>query len=271
MNEAAALEHEAQRQQWLLRALWRDVNADASAPGWLSGTPAGQQRGLHAYRVNAAAAAERALAIAYPTVAALIGAAAFGALARDLWRQHPPERGDLGEWGARLPDLIGASAALAGEPYLADSARLDWCVHCASRAADAPAAAPALDALATHSPDALRLVLRPGCALLSSPWPVVALWCAHQGMDADRFDAAREALAAGRGEHAFVWRDGFEARVQALDDAAAGFTQAVLCGATLARALDAAHPAFAFDRWLVQALRQHWLVAVQTLQEIATP
>ena len=258
-------ERDAQRQQLLLRALWRDVPADA-LHGWLREARDGAgTAGLAAYRANAGAIAERALAGAFPTVAALVGNDSFAGLARDFWQQHPPARGDLGEWGAALPAFIAVNAALASEPYLADSARLDWLVHQASRAADGPGAAPALEALAQHPPEDLQLVLRPGCAVLVSDWPVAAIWQAHQQAGEDRFAAVREAFAAARADTAFVRREGFAACVDALGADAAAFTAAVLRGESLAAALDTAGESFAFDRWLVQALQQRWLVAVQPL------
>ena len=261
MNDA--LQREAQRQQLLLRALWRDVPADA-LHGWLREARDGASTaGLAAYRANAGAIAERALAGAFPTVAALVGDDSFAGLARDFWQQHPPARGDLGEWGAALPAFIAANAALASEPYLADSARLDWLVHQASRAADGPDAAPALDALAQHSPADLHLVLHPGCAVLASNYPVAAIWQAHQQAGEDRFAAVREAFAAARADAAFVRREGFAVRVDAVAAEAGAFTTAVLRGESLAAALEAAGEHFAFDRWLVQALQQRWLVAVQ--------
>jgi hypothetical protein len=257
MKASPALEREAERQQWLLRALWRDVDAVRSCADWLRDTAPCQQRGLQAYRINAAASAQRALGSAYPTVAALVGKESFGALARDLWRHHPPEHGDLGEWGAALPAFIAASA------------QLDWLVHRASRAADAPLAPPALDALASQPPQALRVQLQPGLAVLASAWPVASIWLAHQDSEADagdRFAGVRAALTAGRGENALVRRDDFAVRVDALAADAATFTRALLDGATLADALDSAGEAFAFDQWLVQALRQRWLLAVQPLR-----
>jgi hypothetical protein len=271
MSGGPAFDREAQRQQQLLRALWRDGDAADDVLAWLRGAPARQQRGLQAYRVNAAVSAERALAAAYPTVGALIGTESFAALARDLWRQQPPERGDLGEWGAALPAFIADSEALAGEPYLADSARLDWLVHVAFRAANAPDVPPALDALATQAPDALAMRLRPGTAVQASDWPVASIWLAHQpgtdgADDGGRFAAARDALAAGRAECALVWRDGHEVRVEAIDRAAAAFTAALLGGASLAAALDTAGDGFAFDQWLVRALRQRWIVALHPME-----
>ena len=189
MSERNTAAREARRQQLLLGALESGTDTERLA-AWLGDTPVRQQRGLRAYRINAAASAERALATAFPTVAALIGAESFAALARDLWRQRPPERGDLGEWGAALPDFIAESPSLSSEPYLADSARLDWLVHLASRAADAPDALPSLDALATIAPEALKLGLRPGTGVLASAWPVVSIWLAHQAGNMKRATAA---------------------------------------------------------------------------------
>jgi hypothetical protein len=262
----AETEHEARRQQLLLRALWRDEPGDALR-GWLREAHAGaSDRGLAAYRGNAGALAERALAGAFPTVAALVGDESFGALARGFWRHHPPVRGDLGEWGAGLPEFISASAELASEPYLPDSARLDWLAHQASRAADGPDEAPVLDALGQHPPEELQLALRPGCVVLTSRWPVATIWSAHQQQGEGRFDAVRVAFASGAGEQALVYRDGYAVRVEALDAITARFTAALIAGASLASALDDAGDSFAFEHWLVQALQQRWLVGVQLLQ-----
>jgi hypothetical protein len=71
-------------------------------------------------------------------LARILGREAFGALAQHFWHAHPPERGDLGEWGADLPDFIASREQLADVPYLPDSARLDWAVHRATRAVDLP-------------------------------------------------------------------------------------------------------------------------------------
>lgn len=265
---AAERQREALRQQQLLRVLWRDVDSGvlqghARAPG-----PHALRAGVAAYRGNAGAVAERALAGAFPALAELIGADSFAALARDVWRHHPPERGDLAEWGDALPGFVAASPQLAEEPFLPDVARLEWLVHRATRAADATADLPALDALATTDPARLRLDLAPGTALLSSAWPIAAIWLAHRRPpDAqDRFADVRAAFEARRGETALVWREGHAVRVAALDSAEAAFTRALLGQQPLAAALDAAGADFAFDRWLARALASRQLAAVHTLE-----
>ena len=254
---------ESQRQQQLLAVLRGEAPLQAIS-AWLRDDTAHAQRGLQAYAANAGALAERALSAAFPTIAELVGAPAFAALARACWRACPPVRGDVAQWGGALPGFIAADPQLAGEPYLADVARLDWAVHSAEQASDAGEAAIGLDRLASDDPDALWLHLAAGTALLSSPHPLATIWTAHRSNAAERFAPVREAFARGAGEHALVWRQGYKAQVTALPEAAAGFTRAVLAGMSLGQALDEAGPDFAFEPWLLAALQQGWLAAVDT-------
>lgn len=259
---------EALRQELLLRALWRD-SAPATLQGWLRPRA---DRGLKTYRANAGALAERALSAAYPTVAALVGDESFAALARDFWQQHAPARGDIGEWGDALPAFIAGSTALADEPYLADSARLDWLVHQATRAADASAAASDWQQLGRTDPTQVHLCPAPGAALLGSAWPVVAIFQAHQQQSDDRFAPVREAFAAGRGDNAFVWRDGPAVRVERVDAADAAFLRALIDGLTLGDALDRMASGFAFEVWLARAITARWIAAIdvhEPMQEAA--
>jgi hypothetical protein len=268
-----AAQREAARQQMLLRAIWRDSDASSfkdwcRLPPGHTGTAA-----LGAYRGNAGALAERALASTFPTVAALVGTGSFGALARDFWHHEPPLRGDLGEWGAALPEFVAASEQLASEPYLADCARLDWLVHQALRAADAPRVPPDLAVLGSRDPAHLVLQLACGAALLASAWPVATLWQAHQQADdaPERFAPVRAALARGSGEHAFVCREAFAVRVHRLDEPDAAFTAALLARQPLSAALDAAGDLFAFDQWLARAFGSGWLVGVLPSGTAASP
>ena len=248
---------ELQRQQALLRVLWRADGEAALLPLMHPGV----QRGVAAYRANAGAAAERALALAYPTVQQLLGETAFAQLARALWQAEPPEQGDLACFGAGLPAFIAAAAQLASEPYLADSARLDWAVHQAARAADAPAQVAGLGLLATADPATLHVHCVPGSALLRSPWPVVQLWQAHRSEQAD-FTPVRQALAARQGEVAWIWRQRWAVRVWALSGEAAAFNESLLASKNLAQALDQAGADFDFAAWLQTALREHWMAGI---------
>lgn len=251
---------EALRQQMMLRSLAEQPGAGLALQGWTRARGDGFSTGLNTYRANATALAERALGAAYPTIAQLVGDIAFAAMARDLWRQSPPQRGDVGEWGAGLAGFIELQASLAEEPYLADSARLDWAVHQAARAADTyPAEITGLERLAGADPSRVTLSLAPGTVVQSSAWPIAAIWQAHQRHDAQRFDAVRQAFADQTRQHALVVREGLAVAVHALADADATFTRALLTGQHLAHALDAAGDHFAFDQWLIRALQARWL------------
>ena len=73
---------------------------------------------------------------AFPTVAAADRRRVFAALARDLLASAATRARRPRVSGATaLPDFIADSDSLAGEPYLADSARLDWAGASSPRAA----------------------------------------------------------------------------------------------------------------------------------------
>ena len=254
------MNREAQRQQALLRALWREAPADTLA-NWLR-EPARVHAGLNAYHANAGAHAERALAAAFPTLQQLLGDDSFAALARAHWQADPPPRGDLAQWGAGLPAFIADAAQMADEPYLADMARLDWAVHQAEQAADAQDLQ-GLPLLAEVDPQQLRLRLQPGSALIVSSHPIATIWLAHRSDADDAFAAARTALAARQAESALVQRQGWRAMVRTLPPAEARFTRALLRAQPLAAALQAGGSDFVFETWLIAALQGGAIAAVE--------
>lgn len=260
---------EAARQQALIAALWRaDPDAGAALQDWCREGPVSVARGLQAYQGNAAANAARALGAAYPTVQALIGAEDFRALAQALWLEQPPMCGDLAQWGESLAAWLQSHPELSAWPYLGDCARLDWVVHQCERAADAELDAPSIARLGDTDPDRLRIVLRPGLAVVTSPWPIVTIHDAHrEGAVAAALHRARAALQAGTAESALVSRSGWRARVHRVDHASATWTQRLLAGDSLAAALDAvsddtATGTFDLAAWLGEALASGWLKGI---------
>ena len=252
---------EAQRQQALLAAL---AGGASDAPG-LRESGARAARGLEAYRANAEAIAGRALGSTFPTVQAMVGAEDFRRLARAFWHEHPPLRGDLGEWGDALAPWLVAQDALARWPWLGDCARLDLALQRCERAADAGFDAASLAQLETTDPAQLRLELMPGTALLRSAWPIATIHHAHQleGDAAERaFAAVREAIAEARGEQVLVARRDWRALVHPLDAPTADWTDDLLAGVSLADALAHAGAGFDFAGWLATALRGSWLKGV---------
>lgn len=256
-GSAAGASREAQRQRALLERV-RGAAFDAAAAA-LAQVGVRAADGCAAYRANADAIAERALGAAFPTVRALVGAGDFAHLARDFRQRDPPECGDLGEWGARFPDWLGAHAALAEWPYLGDCAHVDFAVHRCERAADARFDAASLDRLDRVDPARLHLKLVPGTAALRSAWPIAAIRAAHDGGD---FAAVRAAVAARRAECVLVARSGWRATVQRIDATTFEWTRMLLEGVDVASALDRAGPGFDFAAWFATALRAGWLQGV---------
>ena len=225
------------------------------------------RRGVAIYRANAVALAERALAAMYPTLQSLLGETDFRQLAREHWRDHPPQRGDIGEWGPALPEWIGTHKALVAWPYLADCARLDALRHACERAHDSEFDAASLWLLDQRDPAALTLRLCPGAAVLVSRWPIASIFEAHQQSTDAGLRDARAALEARRAESVWVARRGWRAMVSRVDAAGARWLRALLAGDSLASALSAAGPGFDFTAWLAEALREEWLQGVAAIHD----
>jgi hypothetical protein len=261
----ADLQREQERQQALLQALWRHAPDEALQPWLQPGAPRRLARGLATYRANAGAHAERALAAAFPTVQALIGAEAFAALARAVWRAHPPSRGDMACFGASLLSFLAEEAAPPEVPYLRDSARLDWALAQAECAVDGTLDAASLALLGSIDAGQLLPRLAPGFSVVRSAWPVLSIWRAHQAAEdgPQALAEAQQALREHRGETAMVWRQGWKSRAVLLrDEPEARWCEALLQSPSLAAALDQAGEGFDIERWLPQALQQGWLLGV---------
>jgi hypothetical protein len=249
------------RQQMLLRSLWTEsgpesllgcampVSANRDSTKALS-------RAWQAYSANAHANSERALAATFPTVQQLMGDESFANMARAYWHAHPPSRGDLAWLGEALPDFIESSEQLHSETYMADTARLDWAVNQCELAADAEPNLNTLALLGERDPAQLRLHLPPGSRLIPSSHPIVSIWLAHhQPADQDdRFADVRVALDNRKSESALVWRQGWKAQVREVRPADVIFVSAVLAGANLGAALDAAGAGWDFEAWLTMAV-----------------
>jgi len=160
--------------QGLMGAALRHARHEAAAAAVMHGETGAVMRRLAIYRGNVVAAVTRALHAHYPVCAAFVGDTFFDALARACWCEHPSQSGDLGLYGAHLPGFLEHFAPVRDNPQLAcmpDLARLEWAVHVAGAAADAPSEP------ITREP---ALLWMPGTQVLASPYPIADLWQAHQ-------------------------------------------------------------------------------------------
>ena len=136
---------------------------------------------LAVYRHHVFTTLTAAMEATYPVVCRLVDRRFFGWIADQYVRVRPPGGPCLFEYGADFPEFVAAFPACAHLRWLADVARLEWAMNAALHAPAAPALEP--EALRALDPAALaRLTLRldPSATLLTSRWPVDAIWRANQ-------------------------------------------------------------------------------------------
>ena len=220
---------------------------------WLAGDDGLVERRMAIYRANTVAAAEKALASAYPVIRQVVGDEFFHGLAREFQRGTPSTSGDLTAFGAGFGAFLAGFEHTQSLPYLPDLARLEWAVHRAYGAADAPDWDPAsLGAVDPERQATIRFQWSPGTAVVASVHPVVRIWTIHQPGYGGEFS-----VDWNRADTALVARDGFAVVVTECDAADATFIRASLAGTPLgdaATATLAQHPDFDLGALLGRAL-----------------
>ncbi|MEM6665053.1 MAG: DNA-binding domain-containing protein [Pseudomonadota bacterium] len=194
-----------------------------------------QTRRFDIYRNNVTVAAIDALADTFPAVHALVGEAFFRATARAYFDEEPPRTPLLFRYGATFGDFLDGFPPAANVPYAGDVARLEYARLQAYHAADAEPVGIAV--LSTVSPDAMgavRLARHPAVHLLSSRFPVVSLWGASMGL------TSHESVDMRVGETALTIRPALDVETRILPPGAYPFFEAILEGATLEGAAEAA-------------------------------
>lgn len=219
----------------------------ATTPAWL------KDAAPQIYVMARWANASRALRISFPTVAAMLGESAFDALVARFALQCPHTQSDWGQWGAALPAWLADQAALASWPYLPDVAQLDWLIHTSERSRDSK---PDLGMDASTS---RFLRLADDVRVMSSAYPIHAIWWAHHGPVAERhawWAQAKVPLPDGEIQHVLIHRQPWRSTPSVLPDSTHTFVAAVLAGLPLAQCLDIATPlGFNLVEWLPAALQ----------------
>lgn len=204
-------------------------------PGVTAAHPAETARRFAVYRNNVAVSLGQALGRRFPVIQRLVGDEFFAALARAYLAADPPRSPVLMEWGAGFAGFLAGFRPLAGWPFMADVARIEWARGLAFHAADAAPLDPAI--LAAADPETLRLALHPSVTVLRLDHPAVTIWAQNQP------GAAPGPLPSGP-QIALILRDpSFAIPVEAITPADAALIEALQSGATLAgaAALDPDH------------------------------
>jgi Putative DNA-binding domain len=183
---------------------------------------------LDIYRNTFVANATRALRLTFPAVSKLVGDEFFEAAAAEFIAQHPPRSACFDDYGEDFAAFLAAFPPAASLAYLADVARLECAVSCASHADDVePLDLARLVALSPEEQERVSFVPHPSVSLLSLATPADAIWRAVLARD----DAALAAVDPGAGAvRLLVERCGGGPEVRRLDTAAWHFAAELCCG-----------------------------------------
>lgn len=208
------------------------LNPDMPVPhgitSWNGSDPA--QR-FAVYRNNVTVSLVEALCTAFPVVRAMVGDDFFREMARVFLRAQPPRSPVLATYGTGFPAFIAQFPPAATLAYLPDLARLEAARTQAYHAADAASLPPqAFASTAETALPGLRVKLHPTARILASPYAIVSLWAAHQGL------LDLETLDPLVGEDALVLRPEMEVQVLLLPPGTAVMLTALDAGLPLGEA-----------------------------------
>lgn len=168
-------------------------------PDGLSGpnqTPVAKR--FDVYRNNVMSSLVQAMRDGFPVVRRLVGEAFFAPMASAYVRAYPPTSPVLMTYGADFPAFLDTFQPAASLPYLADVARLELALRRAYHAADArPIAA---EALSQPGIETARLTLAPAVSVLTSPYPIHAIWRANMDPSAPKPTSGAQAVLVTRAD-----------------------------------------------------------------------
>lgn len=221
----------------LQKAMASDIlAADGGASGFILDDGISAADRLCIYRNTYLSTMIAALRITYPAVKKLVGDDFFESAALAFIEGQPPSSAYLNEYGAGFGDFLSHFPPAINIPYLADVARLEWEMSCATNAADAPSLDPAaLGELSESEQENLRLIFHPATRLIALAYPADEIWRSVLGND----DDALRAIDIGTGPiHLLVQRTDNGVAIKRLTDTEWRFSRALAKGERLADALN---------------------------------
>jgi hypothetical protein len=167
------------------------------------GIDAGER--IDVYRNNLREVFIKALAIGFPVIERLGGAAYFRQLALEFLGAQPSRHGNLHHIGRPFASWLRNKFQGTGYSYFADVAELEWAYQEAMVAPDAPAlSVEALRDVDAADYEHLTFRFHPACGFVRSEFPVMRIWEANQA-ETESEDVID---LAGGGDSVLVMRTG---------------------------------------------------------------
>ena len=220
-------------------AMRRDLldDGDAAVAATLGDALAPADR-LTIYRNTSRTALTNALRLNFPAVQRLVGEDFFAAAADTYITREPPQTAWLDPYGEGFPEFLQGFEPVAALIYLPDVARLERAVGRALHASDAKSLEYS-QLLDIEPSDQGRVCFtpHPSVSLVSSPYPVDAIWRAVLG----RSDEALAAIKLSSGVvRVLVERRAGEIEVTRMDERRWKFAEALFAGDSISTALTVA-------------------------------
>jgi len=226
--------------------------ASAVPPGLVNPDGTAATRRFDVYRNNVAVGLTEALETGFPVLRKLVGAEFFRAMAGVFLRRYPPRSPLMMQYGAEMPEFLAGFAPVAHLPYLPDISLVELALRQAYHAADAAPLDPgALAAISEDGLSGLRLRFAPAVTVLSSDYPIHAIWRANTGGDR---------AATSGGQSVMISRADYDPQIDLLSSAQAKALSRLLSGGALGDVCD--HPDFA--ALLALLLARSAIVAIHT-------
>ncbi len=215
------------------------TNPDQPVPDSVAKTKQGAPslKRFNVYRNNVAISLIKLCESTFPVTRELVGEDFFAAMARQFSAKNLPKSPLLFDYGHEFPGFIKTYAPANTVPYLADVAALEWARNTVFHGPDkTPLTIEALANFSQEEMPNLTFELHPTTTVLTSKWPIVSIWSAHQ---TDDIQKAIPNLKEG-GECALIIRPNLAIKVHAISTATFTFMTALATKKTFATAVASA-------------------------------
>ncbi len=169
------------------------------------------EAGLGVYRGSVIGCLTKGLTSIYPVCCRLVGEQFFDATAVSYIHRFPSLSPDIGDYGADFADFLAHFPPAAQLPYLPDVARLEWYWEQVFKGEDNKSLdIQALGAVDQEKWSDLIFSLPKNSVLLASPYPIHRIWEVNQ----PDYEGPEEVSLSAGGVKIFLWRQGYEMRLE---------------------------------------------------------
>lgn len=218
----------------LQRLFWQSINQH-NLNSSLAFLPEGQSASqrINIYRTNVKATHLAVLSRVYPTCRAILGDKYFKQLALGYIDQTPSTHPDMNKFGDSFPVFIAQCTIQKEElkdlAYLGDLASLEWMLEATYYSADeSPFDAINFQRQCSILGKQAILKLQPGVSVLSTPYPIYAIWQSHR-----ENNVLQEHPAIAQKQYMCIYKQDFCTHIELIDQNLFRLLNAILNRASL--------------------------------------